>query len=315
MTLKEIQQGFIDNAKNILGEEYELITKADLANGYCDAEEAGDIILRDGYYSAWMLRYWYKIFEWERSSKSLNLDLVDFVGWLHDCLQDALYYRSWRPLRQIEKDPVTKAFIGPYLPNPQYQADDPDAADKSVNYFCKAKRGKEYQANNKDRRRANALTVSLDASVDENGDYALNYAGAYEEPNRHEGIQALVEHFLKEEKSIEALIIDGICNFDSFKTTKTTTTEIYLDDEGMEYEEKQNRYSSSFDARKLVKHLNQIDNAFMEEYFSVEYKLSKEQTLEILNKLNKTNNTKLYKYIEKVLIEIKNDNELLSYII
>ena len=101
MNIREIQKSFMFHA-SLLG-DYEGMTKSQLANGYCDAEEAGNEALRSSYYAALMLRYWYRIFEWERSSKSLQLELEDFVIWLDDCLRDALYYRSWRPLRQIEK--------------------------------------------------------------------------------------------------------------------------------------------------------------------------------------------------------------------
>ncbi len=313
MTIRELQKSFMIHA-SMLG-DYEGMTKSQLANGYCDAEEAGNEPLRSAYYAALMLRYWYRIFEWERTSKSLQLELEDFVVWLDECLQDALYYRSWRPLRQIEKDPITKRFIGPYVTNPQYQANDPDAADRSINFFCKAKRGKEYQAYNKDRRRANVQTLSIDACLEENGDGVLQYAGAYEDPKMINKIYYLVKHFLDKDQTIEALIIDGIANFESYKTIKTTNIVKEVDENGVEYEVKQPRYKTNFDSRKLVKHLNSIDNKFMVEYFSKEYKLNTEESQSILTKLSSLNNTKLYKYIEKVLIQLRTNSELLGYLI
>src|SRR5574344_849456 len=107
MTVREIQKSFIESAV-ALG-NYQLMTKTELANGYCDADEAaqrakesGDAAvfaeqeaLRSSYFSALMLRYWYKIFEWQKNSSTLNLELSDYVDWLHDSLYVVSYYRTW----------------------------------------------------------------------------------------------------------------------------------------------------------------------------------------------------------------------------
>ena len=108
MNIQEMQKLFMQDAQK-LG-DYQLMSKTELANGYCDAEEAavaaraqGNEALaalyedtRSQYYSALMLRYWYKIFEWAQNSSSLHLELTDFVDWLSDSLYVAFYYRLWR---------------------------------------------------------------------------------------------------------------------------------------------------------------------------------------------------------------------------
>lgn len=327
MEIREIQKAFMADAA-ALG-DYQSMTKTELANGYCDAEEAGDQLLRSHYWSALMLRYWYKIFEWARTSQSCRLPLEDFIHWLNDSLCDAFYYRSWR----WEYEAVVRdgKFIewkldeqGNRIPNEHYWKVDPNAPDKSINYFCSARRAKEYQALNKQKRKLNVMTYSLDAAVDDTGDYALSDAGAYTEPEHNLLISSIVHKFLEQDRLIEALIVDGIANYDSFKETKTSHTQINVeevidedtglpkvDEEGnvvtVETKEKVYDYSSVFDKRKLVKHLNNINQNFMRTYFVDEYEISVDLADEIYKKLKSMNNTKLYNYIEKTLVNLRTE--------
>ena len=50
----------------------------------------------------------------------------------------------------------------------------------------------------------------------------------------------------------------------------------------------------------------------MKNYFSEEYQISMADCDSILQKLKKMNNTKLYNYIEKTLINVKQDPDILS---
>lgn len=320
MDIKEIQLSFIRTAAG-LG-DYQLLTKTELANGYCKADEEKDEIKRSQYWSALMLRYWYKIFEWIQNSKSCKLQPEDYIDWLNNSLEDAFYYRSW----WWEYEAVVQhgKFIewkldenGNKIPNEHYWKVDPNAADKSINYFCAARRGKEYQALNKQKRKLNVLNYSLDAHVEEVGDYALEKAGAVTQPDRENIVQYIVCKFLNQGRDIEALILDGIACQDSFKETKTSHYEVEqeVDEETgeiTEIKEKVYDYSSTFDPRKLVKHLNTINQEFMQTYFSSEYDVSLEQCDEILSKLKSLNNTKLYNYIKKTLINIRNDSDIMG---
>ena len=320
MDIKEIQLSFMRCASG-LG-DYQSMTKLELANGYCKADEEGDDDARSEYWSALMLRYWYKIFEWAENSRSCKLQLEDFVDWLHNSLVDAFYYRSW----WWEYESVVKngKFIeykldenGNKISNEHYWKVDPNAADKSINYFCAARRGKEYQALNKQKRKTNVLTYSLDANLEEVGDSALEKAGAYETPDHSNLVQYIVCKFLDEGRNIEALILDGIANHDAFKQTKTShyvyDTEINeKTGEEVEVKEKVYDYSSTFDPRKLVKHLNTINQDFMQNYFSIEYGVTLDKCEEILNKLKTLNNTKLYNYIKKTLENVRQDSDIIG---
>lgn len=333
MTLSEMQAAFQADA-SILG-EYQLLSKTDLANGYCDADENalkaianGDVeeaerneTLRSAYYSALMLRYWYKIFEWQRNSYTLNLDPTDFVDWLSDSLYVAFYYRVWR----YEFEAVVKEgkFIrykvdadGNKIPNNYYYEIDPNAPDKIINRCCGSMRGRVFQFYNKDKRKGDTQTYSLDSMVDEDGDYAINYAGAYTEDKKPytEGAYSLVQMFLDRGESLEALIVDSIAYYDNYKKEKKVVVKKeVIEETGEKIEREEVVISNRFDSRKLVKHLNSIGEDFIYS-FCENYKVTNHIGNKILNKLRGLTNVKLYKMIEKTLEEIRQTPELLSCI-
>lgn len=331
MNLREMQVSFINDARQL--DDYQLMSKTELANGYCDAEEAeirakaqGDKInerkysnLRSAYYSALILRYWYKIFDWSQNSASLNLELTDFVDWLSHSLYVAFYYRTWR----YEYKAVVKhgKFIewkldkdGNKIPNPYYYVNDINAPDKIINRCCGSMRGRVYQYYNKDKRKAEVQTYSLDQMVETSGDGALVYGNVYSEDKLDDNISSLIIELLNRNEGLEALIIDGIANFDSYKEKKQVKYETEIDAEsGEETKVKYDQVTTQFDARKLVKHLNLINEDFMK-YFCQTYSVEESKGLALYEKLKNTNNTKLYKCIKKTLMEIRETPELLSFI-
>lgn len=331
MELKDIQNSFKLEAAG-LG-DYNLMTKTDLANGYCDAEEAaivaraaGDTTLADQlekkrseYYAALMLRYWYKIFEWIRNSSSLQLDPCEFVSWLSDSLYVAFYYRMWRyEYEAIVKHGKFESWKydenGDRIPNQYYWELDPNAPDKIINRCCASMRGRVYQYHNKDKRRTDIQASSLDSMIDESGDSAIESCGCYNGVDIHieSGTYALVSEFLKRDQGIEALIIDGIANYKTYKAHKERTKIKVRDEETNELLEKTIKVSvAEFDARSLVRHLAGISQKFMRQ-FSETYSISTEAADNIYGKLKGMSNPKLYKCIKKTLIEVKETPKLLS---
>ena len=57
--------------------DYNLMTKLELANGYCQAEEDGDDMKRSQNWAALTLRSRSKIYEWIQNSKSCKLQTED----------------------------------------------------------------------------------------------------------------------------------------------------------------------------------------------------------------------------------------------
>lgn len=331
MDINEMQKMFQQDASG-LG-DYQLMSKTELANGYCDAEEAARQARAEGneadaemydtirsqYYSALMLRYWYKIFEWAQNSSSLHLPLTDFADWLSDSLYVVFYYRTWR----WEYEAVVRHGIfegwkrdaeGNLIPNKYYWRTDPNAPDKIINRCCGSMRGRVYQYHNKDKRKAGVHIYSLDQMIADAGDSAVEFTGCYvDAPSENEkGAYSLVTELLHRDEGIEALIIDGIANYETYKTKKNTYYIKDIDEEtGEEIETKYVETSSSFDPRKLVKHLTHIDQKFMRQ-FCVNYSISLAKGNDIYIKLKKMSNPKLYKCIEKTLTEIRQTPQLLD---
>ena len=333
MTIWELQSAFRNNA-SILG-DYQSMSKTDLANGYCDADEAaieaktvGDIdkaskyeVLRSAYYSALMLRYWYKIFDWQRNSSTLNLYPSDFVDWLSDSLYVAFYYRAWR----YEYEAIVKEgrFVeykldenGNKIPNRYYYKVDPNAPDKIINRCCASMRGRVFQFYNKDKRKVDTQSYSLDAMVESEGDYAIKHAGAYtSDSSRYtDGAYVLIQTLLDRGENLEALIVDSIAYYDTYKQEKNVIVQKKIDEEtGEEINHKYVSISNRFDPRKLVKHLNNIDEQFILSFCKT-YNLSNSIGHKILDKLKSLTNVKLYKIIEKTLEEIRQSPALLEHI-
>lgn len=333
MTIREMQKAFQEDA--IALGDYQAMTKTELANGYCDADENalkakadGDFdqaeeyeMLRSAYYSALMLRYWYKIFEWQKNSYTLNLDPTDFVDWLSDSLYVAFYYRMWR----YEYQAIVKEgkFIeykldknGNKIPNSYYYITDPNAPDKVINRCCGSMRGRVFQFHNKDKRKIDTQTYSLDSMIDEEGDYAINYSGAYTEDNRPytHGAYSLVQMLLDRGETLEALIVDSIAYQDTFKKQKTTIINKEINNEtGEEIKIKDVAVYNMFDPRKLVKHLNTIGEEFIY-LFCQNYQITNTIGNTLLANLKSLSNVKLYKIIEKTLSEIKQTPEMVECI-
>ena len=278
-------------------------------------------MLRSAYYSALMLRYWYKIFEWQKNSYTLNLDPTDFVDWLSDSLYVAFYYRMWR----YEYQAIVKEgkFIeykldknGNKIPNSYYYITDPNAPDKIINRCCGSMRGRVFQFHNKDKRKIDTQTYSLDSMIDEEGDYAINYSGAYTEDNRPytHGAYSLVQMLLDRGETLEALIVDSIAYQDTFKKQKTTITNKEINNEtGEEIKIKDVAVYNMFDPRKLVKHLNTVGEEFIY-LFCQNYQITNTIGNTLLANLKSLSNVKLYKIIEKTLSEIKQTPEMVECI-
>lgn len=332
--LKEKQQAFQKEA-SLLG-DYQALDKTQLANGYCDAEEAmwkaqeeGDEVeatkqstLRNAYLSALMLRYWYKIYEWQADSATLRLAPEDYSEWLRKVIwNNFLYYKTWRwEYKAICRHGRFIEWVldenGEKIPNPYYWKIDYNAPDKMFHGCCRSIRGEEFQYHNKHKRCANNQAYSLDSMVEDAGDEAVDFINCTTEDGltTSDGTKYIVSSLLKRQEGLEALIVDGIANRDSFKLDSRKEKQMVWNDETECEEEVEVKVETSeFNKRKLVAHLSHIDENFMKEFCSL-YNIDKEEGNTLFNKLKATSNEKLYKIIEKTMNELRNDSDLLATI-
>lgn len=298
--LEEIRLALISSAK-CLG-DYQNISKQDLANGYCDADEAGDDVSRDHYYSALVLRYWFKIKKYYEESKSA-FNIFDCYEWLNHALLYALNHKPWR-------DPNNKLY------------GDPNGADKTINRCIISTRLINYQHANTDRSKINHVATSLDNLLDDTGDFIFRDSAM--ESNDENVAENLIKDFIHNNKVLEAMIIDGICNQDSFKEKqikKVIKGHSYID-----YDEDNNPATVevpdaeviskeyTFSDTKLAKHLMNIDENFVNT-FSHNYSVDKELVENEVNKLKNMSPARVKTCINNVIKSFKSDEairELLS---
>lgn len=269
---------------------YEKLDETELANGYCDALDNGDNLKKNQYYAALMLRYWYKIFKYKESCKSTRLEDVDYIDWLSDALDIAFQYRDWKnPEKPIFKDPK--------------------AVDKIINRCCFSVRGLYYQEFNKDKRKINYLTTSIEDQKEKFGNASESNVGVYD--NNVSLVNSLIDLYLKENKVLEAIIIDNISNQDSYKEERDSyyTEEVALGDEDKEspklIKTKNYKYKYSFDKRKLIRNLTHLNDKYFSYFknnYLYEYNLKKLE--EVKELLRVTSTSKLYSIVEDIFKDL-----------
>jgi hypothetical protein len=222
------------------------MSKTELANGYCDADDAKDHVKRDQYYSALMLRYWYKIFDFQKTSEFARLELEDFVSWLAESLDIGLKYRRWRdPSHHLSKDL--------------------NAPDKVFNRCFFSTRRRWYAYFNKDKRKINYMADSIDRQFDTFEDAADIVIQNTEGVGVQDAGVCIAESFIRSGKIVQALIIDAVAHQDTFN-----------------YNVKKADYV--FNQSRVIKHLNTIDSRYIN-YFNSTYGVDKEELAKIASKL------------------------------
>ena len=298
-TLDLYRKNFIEIASGLgfsKSTVYEKLNETELANGYCKALDDKDELKRNQYYSALMLRYWYKIFKYKESCKSTRLEDIDYIDWLSDALDIAFQYRDW----QNPDKPIFK---------------DPKAVDKIINRCCFSVRGLYYQEFNKDKRKINYLTTSVEDQKEKFGNVSESNIGTYD--NNVNIINSVIDIYVKENKLLEAIIVDNISYQDSYKEERITfyTYETPLkanktkeeDEEEELVKTKNYKYNYSFDKRKLVKnllHLNDTYFSYFKNNYLYDYNLQKLEEIKIF--LKSINSSKLYIIVDSVLQDLKN---------
>lgn len=286
--LQDIYNTYVSLAK-ILG-DYQAMTKTELANGYCDADEAGEETVRSAYFSALMLRYWYKIFEFQKDSPNVGLDLDDFSSWLSEALMQALNARKWR-------DPDNKLY------------EDKNGPDKVINMWCSTIRLRHYYQFNLDNNRANFGCDSIDRQIEAYGDSAECMQQCTVDSHDEIGIKGLINDLFKRNKILEAIIVDSIVYQNTWKTIKSTVT--YFD-EVLQKDKKAPKEVEEFSKRSLLEFLSNINKE--ESYYVNTYGIDRNMFSLVANKLSSLPRTKLNSLLNKTLANLKDSEGVKAYL-
>lgn len=270
---------------------WENLSKSELANGYCDAEEAHDEEKRNGYYAALMCKYWYMIPYMYKNCKSLvemlSLTLEDLVAWLDESLEFAFRWRRWRdPSNPLSKNPKGPEIV--------------------INRCIFSTQKRWYAYYNKDKRRINCYAYSLEESFEVHGDAADGY-GVIDGTASIDYCHNLIQNWLDANKIMEALIVDCICYQDVFKATskKTKTNELDKYRHPIVY----TQIVTSFSNKKLIDHLLDLDDRFVD-YFTANYAIDKEVLLQKTNKFKVLSRPQLANLVKKCMTQLKEDEAL-----
>ena len=267
----------------------------ELANNYCKACDNNDTQKMSQYISALMVRYWHMVVMTYNTSLSTRLEFDDIVSWMYEAFEKAFKYRSWLD----ETKAVSK---------------DPKGAEKCINQCITSVRQYWYANFNKDKRKVNFLTYSLDDpnlinKADEDAtlmDIEPDVSANENTIDEHELVNAVIRHG----SLLQAIIIDGIIFQDSFNEY-SITEKLGVDEEGNEIEHTSNY--SEFSLDKLFKHLKKLDENFID-YFSSTYNIDRDYLVLEVSRINKLKRSVLKDTLIASLSELKNNDDLRRYL-
>ena len=146
----------------------------------------------------------------------------------------------------------------------------------------------------------------------------MDREGLSTESKDYTGAHSLIQLLLNQHKYTEAIILDSIAYGNSVKQDKYNydfKSYVY-NDESEQYELEDRsavRYNEQYNERSVVKYLRNIDNETFAKYFTSEYEVpDSEILLTCANELSKGN---IKREIEKALMSLKANPELLAFLI
>lgn len=269
----------------------------DLANGYIKAKKEGNQILMSQYISALMVRYWHVVVLTYNQSLSTRLDFEDIVMWIYEGFEKAFTYCSWLdPTKAVSRDPK--------------------GAEKCINRCITTVRQYWYSHFNKDKRKINFITSSLNDIVSGNIsqenettvlDTVADPSAGYLETTDSGLI--LVKKYLEKGDYIGAIVLDGIVYQDCFVDNSKLEV-VGTDEEGNDIEHL--NYDVKFSLIKLIKHLKSIGDDKFISYFSSNYEVDRVKVADVCQKIASKCNATLVIYVKKTLSELKDDKEVMD---
>jgi hypothetical protein len=262
---------------------YEQYSIDELANAYCDAVDANDEVLKDIYISALILRFWYTIDKmYKANTVAPSLEHEDFFWWLYEAIEYACKYRGWR-------DPDKKL-----------------NAQQCINKCIDTIKLQKYYDLRLDKRKVVNHCCSLDTPLGGDGDEAGKTIGdmleseEFVDDHTTDDAILLVQSYINRNKIIEAILLDNIAFNDVQKHFKQTVKTTNSDGEAVKYTE----YSSEFWPYRLIQIVSKLPESY-KGYFMNRYNISEEKLSAILEVIDKANNQKLYRYLDRTLAELR----------
>ena len=252
---------------------YEEISIDELANRYCELTDSHKEYERDVYFSALVLRFWYKIHKLYVENTVLKLSHTDYFNWVVDairmaCAKDA---RKWQTDLTINARQAINQVL-------------------STRFVAAA-----YYESNLKKNQGRHLETSLDeplANEEEGATLADIIPDESSSLDNDDSATSWIQEYVNNNKVVEAIILDTIASKDVYKHTKRIIKNI--DENGKVI--KHTEHNSSFWPFQLVKELNALDDNYAN-YFLSAYKISPKMFDAAFTTLKNANNQKKYRMV------------------
>lgn len=272
------------NAARRLPKAYESYKIDELATGYVKATEDQNEGDRDMYYSAVVLRFWYLIDRIYQKDRTLLADHSEAFEVLVDGINLAFSYKGWLiPEKHIN-------------------------AQQCIQQAILTVRRRRYYEANLDKHKVNfsANRMSLDAKMnDDNEDSWIDALS--DQDDQYAKIDAdletniLIQSCIDDKKIVQAIIMDTIAYNDCEKVIKKTHR--YVDSEtGKEH--RRSVVSHEFWPYRLVQLLGALPEDYAD-YFSNKYDIKAEELDAALERVRRSSNPKLYKFVDHTLDDLR----------
>lgn len=280
--LADTKKDLLFHARKLM-KPYEQYSIDELADAYCDAVDSGNEQLKDVYISALILRFWYVIDKmYKANSVAPSLEHEDFFWWLYEAIEYACKYRGWR-------DPDKKL-----------------NAQQCINKCIETIKLQKYYDLRLDKRKVVNHCCSMDTPIGGEGSDAtktiadmLEAEGAVDDYSDDDAV-CLVQSYINRNKIIEAILIDNIAFNDVQRHFKKTVKTKNADGEDVRYVE----HSSEFWPYRLIQIVSKLPASY-KTYFLKRYNISEEKLSAVLDVVDRANNQKLYRYLDKTLAELR----------
>ena len=254
-----------------------------MATRYCEACDSGNDRAASKYIAGLMLRFWNNVGKMQSKGSGINLGYDEYVSWLYEAIEYACKYRAWL--------------------NPEKKVN----AQQAINMCIETIRRQHYYEMNLDKHRANYNGVSLDTPVDDEnnatlGDTIVDEADldGRELSESEEAARAMVQLYIDRKKIVEAIILDTIAFNDVDKVTRKVV-------EGKDADGNPKKFTQVFREfwpYRAVQLLSKLSDEYAE-YFDQNYSINSTEFAAALAAIQKANNQKLYKYLDRTLADAK----------
>ena len=280
--LQETKRDLMICAKK-LSQPYESYTIDELADAYCEAVDTENATLKDIYISALILRFWYTIDKmYKNNTVAPCLEYEDFFWWLYEAIEYACKYRGW-------KDPTKNL-----------------NAKQCINKCIETIKLQKYYDLRLDKKKAVNHCTSMDAPLCGDSDDAEKTLAdtLVDEENGYEtgtdSVIMLVQSYINRNKIIEAILIDNIAFNDVQKHSKRVVKTTNTAGEAIKYTE----HSSEFWPYKLVQIVSKLPETY-KNTFMERYNISEEKLDSVLGVIDKSNNQKIYRWLDHCLADLR----------